>query len=89
MFDEGSYTCSIQTKQQAKTSQVYLIVQGKKQPAAHCLFMRVSPLMNTLKRNNEKHWITLLVCVVVNIPLTKLLYLIIINSIAVNYEKAR
>ncbi|XP_029699584.1 limbic system-associated membrane protein isoform X3 [Takifugu rubripes] len=27
VFDEGSYTCSIQTKQQAKTSQVYLIVQ--------------------------------------------------------------
>ncbi|XP_065136311.1 limbic system-associated membrane protein isoform X1 [Paramisgurnus dabryanus] len=27
VFDEGSYTCSIQTKQQPKTSQVYLIVQ--------------------------------------------------------------
>ncbi|KAJ4934317.1 hypothetical protein JOQ06_007115 [Pogonophryne albipinna] len=29
VYDEGSYTCSIQTKQQPKTSQVYLIVQGK------------------------------------------------------------
>ncbi|CAL8335645.1 unnamed protein product [Boreogadus saida] len=28
VYDEGSYTCSIQTKQQPKTSQVYLIVQG-------------------------------------------------------------
>ncbi|KAM7399652.1 hypothetical protein PAMP_018902 [Pampus punctatissimus] len=28
VFDEGSYTCSIQTKQQAKPSLVYLIVQG-------------------------------------------------------------
>uniref|UniRef100_A0A8B9GWA2 Limbic system associated membrane protein n=1 Tax=Astyanax mexicanus TaxID=7994 RepID=A0A8B9GWA2_ASTMX len=27
VFDEGPYTCSIQTKQQSKTSQVYLIVQ--------------------------------------------------------------
>ncbi|KAI3354569.1 hypothetical protein L3Q82_019073 [Scortum barcoo] len=27
VYDEGSYTCSIQTKQQPKTSQVYLIVQ--------------------------------------------------------------
>uniref|UniRef100_A0A8C1JJA9 Ig-like domain-containing protein n=1 Tax=Cyprinus carpio TaxID=7962 RepID=A0A8C1JJA9_CYPCA len=27
VFDEGPYTCSIQTKQQPKTSQVYLIVQ--------------------------------------------------------------
>ncbi|XP_068601287.1 limbic system-associated membrane protein [Brachionichthys hirsutus] len=27
VFDEGSYTCSIQTTQQPKTSQVYLIVQ--------------------------------------------------------------
>ncbi|KAM6959108.1 limbic system-associated membrane protein [Aplochiton taeniatus] len=27
VFDEGSYTCSIQTKLQSKTSQVYLIVQ--------------------------------------------------------------
>ncbi|XP_005942507.2 limbic system-associated membrane protein [Haplochromis burtoni] len=35
VYDEGSYTCSIQTKQQPKTSQVYLIVQGKLQaPAA-------------------------------------------------------
>ncbi|CAF95561.1 unnamed protein product, partial [Tetraodon nigroviridis] len=32
VFDEGSYTCSIQTKQQAKTSQVYLIVQVLFQP---------------------------------------------------------
>lgn len=30
VYDEGSYTCSIQTKQQPKTSQVYLIVQGKR-----------------------------------------------------------
>ncbi|XP_071061273.1 limbic system-associated membrane protein [Pseudochaenichthys georgianus] len=28
VYDEGSYTCSIQTKQQPKTSQVYLIVQA-------------------------------------------------------------
>uniref|UniRef100_A0A1A8GPQ3 Limbic system-associated membrane protein n=1 Tax=Nothobranchius korthausae TaxID=1143690 RepID=A0A1A8GPQ3_9TELE len=27
IYDEGSYTCSIQTKQQPRTSQVYLIVQ--------------------------------------------------------------
>ncbi|XP_076832881.1 limbic system-associated membrane protein isoform X2 [Brachyhypopomus gauderio] len=27
VYDEGPYTCSIQTKQQSKTSQVYLIVQ--------------------------------------------------------------
>ncbi|TSK67172.1 Limbic system-associated membrane protein [Bagarius yarrelli] len=27
VYDEGSYTCSIQTKHQSKTSQVYLIVQ--------------------------------------------------------------
>ncbi|XP_026111336.1 limbic system-associated membrane protein-like [Carassius auratus] len=27
VFDEGPYTCSIQTKQQPKTSQVYLIIQ--------------------------------------------------------------
>lgn len=27
VYDEGSYTCSIQTKQQPKTSQVFLIVQ--------------------------------------------------------------
>ncbi|KAG1927810.1 limbic system-associated membrane protein [Pimephales promelas] len=27
VFDEGPYTCSIQTKQQSKTSQVFLIVQ--------------------------------------------------------------
>uniref|UniRef100_A0A3Q3VVB2 Ig-like domain-containing protein n=1 Tax=Mola mola TaxID=94237 RepID=A0A3Q3VVB2_MOLML len=27
VYDEGSYTCSIQTKQQPKTSQLYLIVQ--------------------------------------------------------------
>lgn len=31
VYDEGPYTCSIQTKQQPKTSQVYLIVQGKLQ----------------------------------------------------------
>ncbi|KAL1260387.1 hypothetical protein QQF64_008214 [Cirrhinus molitorella] len=30
VFDEGPYTCSIQTKQQPKTSQVYLIVQGER-----------------------------------------------------------
>lgn len=42
VFDEGSYTCSIQTKQQAKTSQVYLIVQGRQRPAASSLFTRVS-----------------------------------------------
>lgn len=29
VYDEGPYTCSIQTKQQSKTSQVYLIVQGE------------------------------------------------------------
>lgn len=29
VYDEGPYTCSIQTKQQPKTSQVYLIVQGE------------------------------------------------------------
>ncbi|KAF7199423.1 limbic system-associated membrane protein-like, partial [Nothobranchius furzeri] len=29
VYDEGSYTCSIQTKQQPKTSQVYLIVQAE------------------------------------------------------------
>ncbi|KAK1786197.1 hypothetical protein P4O66_017911, partial [Electrophorus voltai] len=28
VYDEGPYTCSIQTKQQSKTSQVYLIVQA-------------------------------------------------------------
>lgn len=38
VFDEGSYTCSIQTKQQAKTSQVYLIVQGRQRHAASSLF---------------------------------------------------
>lgn len=42
VFDEGSYTCSIQTKQQAKTSQVYLIVQGRQQPTTSSLFTRVS-----------------------------------------------
>lgn len=35
VYDEGSYTCSIQTKQQPKTSQVYLIVQGKLYPHKH------------------------------------------------------
>lgn len=29
VYDEGPYTCSIQTKHQSKTSQVYLIVQGE------------------------------------------------------------
>lgn len=29
VYDEGSYTCSVQTLHQPKTSQVYLIVQGK------------------------------------------------------------
>lgn len=31
VYDEGSYTCSVQTQHHPKTSQVYLIVQGKKQ----------------------------------------------------------
>lgn len=30
VYDEGSYTCSVQTLHHPKTSQVYLIVQGKK-----------------------------------------------------------
>lgn len=30
VYDEGSYTCSVQTQHEPKTSQVYLIVQGKK-----------------------------------------------------------
>lgn len=29
VYDEGSYTCSVQTQHEPKTSQVYLIVQGK------------------------------------------------------------
>lgn len=29
VYDEGSYTCSVQTQHHPKTSQVYLIVQGK------------------------------------------------------------
>lgn len=29
VYDEGSYTCSVQTLHHPKTSQVYLIVQGK------------------------------------------------------------
>ncbi|KAJ1070592.1 hypothetical protein K5549_003571 [Capra hircus] len=28
VYDEGSYTCSVQTQHEPKTSQVYLIVQG-------------------------------------------------------------
>lgn len=29
VYDEGSYTCSVQTQHHPKTAQVYLIVQGK------------------------------------------------------------
>ncbi|KAI6078931.1 Biorientation of chromosomes in cell division protein 1 [Aix galericulata] len=31
VYDEGSYTCSVQTQHHPKTSQVYLIVQGSLQ----------------------------------------------------------
>ena len=30
VYDEGQYTCSIQTKERARTSQVFLIVQGER-----------------------------------------------------------
>ncbi|TNN47290.1 Limbic system-associated membrane protein [Liparis tanakae] len=43
VYDEGSYTCSIQTKQQSKTSQVYLIVQG-----FSSLFGLISILVNVV-----------------------------------------
>ncbi|KAI9541282.1 hypothetical protein NQZ68_031610 [Dissostichus eleginoides] len=36
VYDEGSYTCSIQTKQQPKTSQVYLIVTESIASLSNC-----------------------------------------------------
>ncbi|KPP60577.1 hypothetical protein Z043_121409, partial [Scleropages formosus] len=44
VFDEGPYTCSIQTKQQPKTSQVYLIVQGCEQVSGEEMALPMQPV---------------------------------------------
>ncbi|RMC07699.1 hypothetical protein DUI87_17176 [Hirundo rustica rustica] len=39
VYDEGSYTCSVQTQHHPKTSQVYLIVQGEYRSRENKMFM--------------------------------------------------
>ncbi|XP_072547045.1 limbic system-associated membrane protein [Salminus brasiliensis] len=45
VYDEGPYTCSIQTKQQSKTSQVYLIVQAETLEVGE--YLEISGIMRT------------------------------------------
>lgn len=53
IYDEGPYTCSVQTDNHPKTSRVHLIVQGRSERASCCCWMVCSGRLPGLGKGLE------------------------------------